>query len=297
MVGEKTLEIRLFGALDFRLNGVSQHLALAGATRSLLQYLLCFHGRPNRRETLVEMFWPEVRSDRRRSSLNSAIWRIKKALAPFPALEVEATPDCIRLDGADSPEVDIDIRRLENAQSRAAEGDPSAVDLASLLGALQNCEATPLEGLEDGWAGIERERLNALRLRAMTTAMQGLAERRRYDEALEIGRRILLLDPYRECAFQEVMCLYVLNGERARAMQIYDEFRSTLDAELGIAPMTETMVLREYLASDQCRNPSRDRPVAASLLEYASRPGVSALLSAIENTRHALRHSVPAAAH
>ena len=298
MASRQAVEIRLFGMLDVRVDGASQHIGVSGATRSLLQYLICNHSRQSRREALVELFWPDALPERRRSSLNSAIWRIKKALAPFPALGVEATADSVRLTGADGPDVTIDADRVEAAYRAALDAaDPAEIEVTPLLDALKDCDAPPLDGLEEDWAGVERERLDALRMRAMTAVMRAFAERRAYDDALEIGRRILQIDPYRECAFQEVMCLYVLNGERARAMQVFEEFSSNLDRELGITPMAETMFLREYLASDQCRNPGKDEVIAQSVLEYTSRPGISGLLCSIEHSRLALHQTMVGAVH
>ena len=285
------VQVAIFGVLDFRIDGVSQHIGLSGPTRSLLQYLLCFQDRLSRREQLMELFWPHTKVERRRSSLNSAIWRIKKALKPFPKLDVDAMADCVRLVGVPDPTVEIDVLRLEDALRAVDDADPSDdAHLASLISALDICVAVPLDGLEDDWALIERERLEALRLRGLTVAMRRLAALRRYDEALEMGRRILVLEPYRECAFQEVLCLHVLNGERARVMQLYDRFHASLQRDLGIEPMAETSALREYLASDRCTSPTG--PLATLASGKASmRLGVDTLLSSIQHSREAVRLS------
>lgn len=68
-----TVDVSLYGAIDVRFDGQSRHLGVCGPTRSLLQYLFCHHGRLTRRELLMEMFWPDTKTERRRSSLNSAI--------------------------------------------------------------------------------------------------------------------------------------------------------------------------------------------------------------------------------
>ncbi|MEM7267698.1 MAG: BTAD domain-containing putative transcriptional regulator [Pseudomonadota bacterium] len=285
----------LFGAFDIQVDGVSLNLGVSGATRSLLQYLLCFHGRPTRREQLHDMFWPDTRVDRRRSSLNSAIWRLRKALADVPALKLDATTECVRLAGVDDDEVQIDFVRLESALRRTVEGEEAS--LSGLLAALEHCGAAPLDGLADEWAVVERERLSSLRTRALTTAMRSLSGERRYDEAIEMGRRILVTDPYRECAFQEVMCLHVLNGDRARAMRAFVDFAKMLRSELEIEPMAETRMLRDYLASDACFDRgARPDEAAAAILEYASRPGVDQLLCSIEASRLSLRQTAAAVA-
>jgi DNA-binding SARP family transcriptional activator len=287
----RTTHVSLFGALDIRIGGESQCLGISGPTRSLLGYLFCFHTRLTRREQLVEMFWPNADEGRRRSSLNSAIWRIKKALKPYPALRIDASADWVRLTGTQAPGVEIDAMRVDKAL-RAMTGDGQQADdhLSCLLAALDDCEAEPLDGIDDDWALVERERLSALRMRALTAAMRELAVRKRYDDALEMGRRILVKEPYRECAFQEMMCLHILNGERARAIQMFDEFRVSLDAEMGIRPMAETRVLRDYLLGDGRRDRSSYATLAEPPARALIRPGVDELLSTIEHTRTAIRN-------
>lgn len=285
-----TIQISICGAFDIEVDGASQHLGVSGATRSLLQYLICYNNRPARREQLTEMFWPQTCVERRRSSLNSAIWRIKKTLKTIPLLGLDATADWIRLTGVDAPQVEIDFVCLESAVGGlSSTADQASSGLDKLMGVLDSCSGTPLDGLDDEWASIERQRLSALHMRGMTAAMHTLAGLHRYDEALDMGRRILVHDPYRECAFQEMLCLHVLNGERARALQLFDQFTAALECDLGIEPMAETRALRDYLASDQSINPSADQHLELSTIESIWQPNVGALLATIEHTRDAVR--------
>ncbi len=273
-----------------RIDGKPRELGLSGPTRSLLQYLLCAQGRLARREQLMEMFWPQSRLERRRSSLNSAIWRIKKTLGTSGALSLHASADCVRLIGLQAVGVEVDFIQLDLALGAAAAGaDPDGAALAVLLAAIDNCPGTPLDGVDDEWATVERERLSGLRLRGMTTAMRMLATRRRYDEALEVGRAILVHEPYRECAFQEILCLHVLNGERARALRMFDEFSTALEHELGIGPMVETRALRNYLAGDMSLGAAATPGERRVDPEGIWGPGVDLLVSAIERSRGLLR--------
>lgn len=287
------LQVSLFGALDIRVDGRPKEIGVSGPTRSLLQYLLCAQGRLARREQLMEMFWPQSRLERRRSSLNSAIWRLKKTLESAGALSLHASADCVRLAGLQAEGVEVDFIQLDRAlQAAGAGADPEDAALARLLAAIDNCPGRPLDGVDDEWATVERERLSALRLRSMTTAMRMLAARRLYDDALEVGRAILVHEPYRECAFQEILCLHVLNGERARALRLFDEFAASLDAELGIGPMVETRALRNYLAGDMRFGPTVMRGPGRADLGEIWGPGVGLLLGAIEHSREIL--SIPA---
>lgn len=244
------VEISLFGSFSLIHDGQPQHLAIAGATQSLLQFLICFAGRPARREHLVELFWPNVRLERRRAALNSAIWRIKKALAPFDGFSIDTHADAVTM--CLDPEVRCDARALSDAlQAATAAERPSTADLTRLADVLEVCEAPLLDGLGDDWAVIERERLSGVQLRGLTLMMHALAERKSYDEALDYSRRILAIDPFRESTIQEAMCLCVLSGQRVKALRLYNQFAKSLKAELAIAPMAETLTLYAHIANDR----------------------------------------------
>jgi DNA-binding SARP family transcriptional activator len=284
---EVRLVISLFGAFDSQVDGRPANLGLAGATRSLLAYLICSSGRLIRREQLMEMFWSNTSIERRRSSLNSAIWRIKKALraANFPpAFALDASAECLRLTGTAAAAVDIDILGLADALAAASRADAGEPEVERLAALLERCGGIPLDGLDDDWAVVERERLRALRTRALNVAMRLLAARRRFDESLEIGRRILLDDPFHECALQEVLCIHALNGQRVRALRLFDEFSKSLEQELGIVPMAETRALRDYVAGNSAAAIRFSSPVSdgeRALVQL----GVEGLVSMMEHSR------------
>lgn len=284
---EARLIISLFGAFDAQIDGRPANLGLAGATRSLLQYLICSGGRLIRREQLMEMFWSTTSLERRRSSLNSAIWRIKKALRAAgvpPVFGLDASAECLRLTGIAAPAVDIDIIGLADALAAVSATDAGEPEVERLASLLERCGGVPLDGLDDDWAFVERERLRSLRTRALNVAMRLLAARRRFDESLELGRRILLDDPFHECALQEVLCIHALNGQRVRALRLFDEFSKSLEEELGIVPMAETRAVRDYVAGNatialRFASPEADDPRPSVPL------GVEGLVSMMEHSR------------
>jgi len=282
------LELAMFGAFDVRLDGEPVNLGLVGATRSLLQYLLCNGDRLARRELLMEMFWGDTSPERRRSSLNTAIWRIKKAMRAIGApgtFSLDASADCLRLTGLGAPGIEIDSVILGDALALASTMDAGDAEIEGLVAAVGKCCGIPLDGLDDPWAQVQRERLSDLRTRAQNVAMRLLAAQRRFDEALELGHRILADDPYHESALQEVLCLHALNGQRVRALRLFDEFARTLQSELGIPPMPETRALRDYLAGDiACAG--RMSALAPNDRERVSvQPSFAQLVSRVEHSR------------
>jgi DNA-binding SARP family transcriptional activator len=287
MLGAR-LAISLFGPFDVQVDGESVTLGVAGATRSLLQYLICAGGRLVRREQLLDLLWNDTGMERRRSSLNSAIWRIRKAFrgARVPApFALQASADCVRLAGVSAPGVEVDVIALADALGRATAADAGEPDVERFVQLLGGCCGEPLDGVDDGWAASERERLRTLRMRSLSAGMRLLAARRRYDESLELGRRIMLDDPFHESALQELLCIHAMNGQRARGLRLFDDFSKSLERELGIVPMAETRALRDYMASPAPIEPGLSQIPREAQAGASVHPCLGQLFGQIERAR------------
>jgi DNA-binding SARP family transcriptional activator len=153
-----------------------------------------------------------------------------------------------------APRVFVDVFALEASVRDAAK--PSNGSMKAALSAIvretlidilsDGCEGF-LDGLASEWVLIERERLFNLQIRGLSLLMHDLAESGRIEEALDYGRRILRMDPMRECVQRQVMWLHVLNGHQGNAIRQYLECARILKKELGVTPMPETRALYEFI--------------------------------------------------
>ncbi len=255
MSNYKNLSICLFGAHLFRSNGKPCGLGLRGATLELLRYLVVHAGREVRREAVADQLWGGSAPIRQRSALNSALWRIGKKLPKHPGLVLHARSAsvCLEIDET----IPFDIRDLSKLVQTA--GEPEAVDQAlaeRLAAALTATEAPFMNGIVEDWALAEQERVFNIRMRGLTLLMRWYGDARRYEDALEVGRRQLLEDPFREAVQIDMMWLYVLNGQRAQALRQYQRYADLLMRELDIAPMSETTALYDYIRCDMNQDPA-----------------------------------------
>ena len=60
-----------------------------------------------------------------------------------------------------------------------------------------------------------------------------------HEQALQLARRQVELEPYQEAAHQQVMWALALNGQRNEALVHYDHFRELLQTELGSLPWSK----------------------------------------------------------
>jgi DNA-binding SARP family transcriptional activator len=277
--------ICLFGAYPLRIDGHPRRLGISGTTEKLFQFLLVNAGKINRREYLAELFWCRSSAGRQRSALNSAIWRIKRQLRDVEGIDLccDGPAVYLQIDGS----VNVDAFELVDVvHSISPDSMISEAVADRLYRALDSCDASFMDGVTSSWVLTERERLFNIQIRGLTILMQWLGQRRRYEDALEIGRRLLATDPARESAQCEVMWLYVLNGQRAQALRQYQEFRDWLERELNIEPMPETRALYDHIRLELNAEKSRKTTELSDAREKEShRASFNSLLGAIERSR------------
>lgn len=289
MDGHGRTSICLFGVYPIRIGGEPCHLGISGATLKLFQYLLLAAGKEIRRELLAEIFWSRSSADRQRSALNSAIWRIKRQLNGINGIDLVSNGPTACLQVA--PDVSNDAKALSDIVHSISINEPlDESRVERLCHALGNCNAPFMEGVTSDWVLTEREKMFNIKIRGMTMLMHWRGEQRRYEDALEVGRRLLAEDAFREAAQCEVMWLYVLNGQRAQALRQYKEYCALLKDELDIDPMPETLALYNHILRDlNCAG----RKVRREKSGRVAAPGkLNLLLGAIEQSRRDLYRTI-----
>lgn len=246
--------VRFLGAFRLQRHFARCDLPLVGRTREVLAYLAYNANKDIRRTTLSGLVWTDCCDQRSRANLNTALWRINRALKALGNDEISLHVGGSQLKLSVAPSVFVDIFALDGSVRDAAKlcKDGERVALApdirqTLINVLaEDCERF-LDGWSSEWVLVERERVFNLQIRGLTFLMQDLGESGRIEEALEYGRRILRMDPMRECVQRQVMWLHVLNGHQGNAIRQYLECARILQSELGVSPMPETRALYHFI--------------------------------------------------
>jgi DNA-binding SARP family transcriptional activator len=248
------LSFRLLG--DFRMQSPAAtcDLHISRRTQEVLAFLVFNANKTIRRTTLSNLIWTDRNERRSRANLNTALWRINRALKAVDTDAIGLHVSGNQLNLTVAPHVFVDVFALEAAvREGAAVGKSSGKAIVpelvrtTLMDILSDDCGCLLDGLSSEWVLIERERFFNLQIRGLTLLMQDLAESGRIEEALDYGRRILRMDPMRECVQRQVMWLHVLNGHQGNAIRQYLECVRILKSELGVAPMAETRALYDFI--------------------------------------------------
>jgi DNA-binding SARP family transcriptional activator len=243
----------MLGGMSFSVDGSVVKSDLGQAGRLLACYLFEFAGRMHRRERLADLFWRDAESEKARSALNTAIWRMRKVLelgSSGAARHLVTIGDDVMLEPSQS--FRIDTHRLESAFRRVLSTESKSFteeEALTACSAVDEYKGPFLEGHDDEWIRQERERMHCIFVRATFALMRDAAIRGQLERALDFGRRILTMDPLRESVQRDVMLLLVLNGQRADAIRMYKRLVVLLKSELDIGPLPETEQLYDDIVS------------------------------------------------
>ncbi len=235
-------------------------------TAMLLARLAFHHPRPQHRELLVELLWPDDPPDAGRRSLSTALWSLRHDLETL-GLNGEDVISSDRATISLRPEsVQIDLREFEEALREAQRCGNPADRAAWLSCAADLYRGELLLGYAEDWIYPEQTRLEVLHgecLLALVDAWEGAGDPH---QAREAAVQAVRVSPLSEEACYRLMRLYAATGQPAAALQLYRELERKLREELDTRPSP----LLQQLA----------RELTAAPRPQLSAPAVSATVTA-----------------
>jgi DNA-binding SARP family transcriptional activator len=262
-------------------------------TVALVAYLAAHAGRPQARQLIAGLFWPESTEAQALTNLRRELHHLRQVLGREPSLVVTARDLCWRDTGTCRVDLRVFAAERETARSAAAAGDDDAA-AAHAARAVAQYRGELLPGLYDDWlldlrAGLERQCAELCDLLAAARARSGdLAG------AVEAARRRIGLLPLEETGYRTLMRLQADLGDRAGALSTYHHCASVLERELGVSPDPATQQIFEQLMAQSA--PPAD-PAPAGLARTGAAAaflGRSAELAELQETWLAAAAGQPA---
>ena len=210
-----------------------------GKTRDLLRLLALNAGHPVAQSRLMELLWPDVPDARRRNSLRTAASQIRRTLRTN---SVERRPNGLVLVGA---WVDtLTFREL----ARSAHVHGRAGRHAEAIEAARRAEAMyagdfQAHDYDSEWATSERRALCEVRHELLCQVAASCLDVNLLFEARDLATEAITLNPSSETAHRLLMRALADLGEIARALRVYESYRTHLADELGADPSHQTRTL------------------------------------------------------
>ncbi len=231
---------------------------------ALLLYL-AVEGGMHSRQSLSELFWPELDAEHARSALRTTLRRLREQLADASHGHEYLLSDRTTLGLAPDAKIRLDVHSMEEAWDATRNMTDSAPSLSTqrqqelvngLEHALRLVRGSFLAGFSlqdaigfDNWSRFQSEHwhVRATTLFAHLARLQEAASER--EQALHTVTRWLEIDPLNENAYQCLMRLHLSGGNKRAALQSYDAYRKMLFQELQAQPTAEIMELAHHIRS------------------------------------------------
>jgi DNA-binding SARP family transcriptional activator/Flp pilus assembly protein TadD len=242
------LDIALLGPPRVEVDGGPLEVDTRKAV-ALLAYV-AVAGRPVRRETLVDLLWPEYEPGNARAALRRTLSVLRRAL---DGRWLASKRDEIELHGR-GLELDVARFRLLLADGRADEAVALyRGDFLEGFGLRDSAEF-------DHWQVAEAQALRRELGSGLEQVALERAEGGDLEAAIVHARRRLELDPLAESGHRLLIRLYAWVGDRSAAIEQYRACVRALHRELGVGPLAETTELYEQVSAGHVVRPAAAAP-------------------------------------
>ncbi len=279
-----TIEIRLLGGFDARLDGDPISGFESQKVRALLAFLVLNREQGVSRERLASLLWGEKAEESARRNLRQAIHNLRATFARAGG-DGLLTADHHFLRIATGLELWVDVERFEEAVRRGfAEAGPDPYQLTvaarlyngDLLAGFFVKDSPPFEE----WLVAEQERLREAAIETYRTLIGAYRARGEHRMGIQYARRLLAVDPLSESAHRGLMELYALTGRRNRALVHFEKLRNLLNEELGVEPLEETTALYQSILVQELPDEPGEEEAAEPLIPMVGRREALAALQA-----------------
>lgn len=237
----KVLNLALLGPTRIFWQDQSTPDLSSGKAQALLAYL-AVNGRTHARHTLADLLWGSLADADALRNLRGVVMKLRQAVGDY--LLVTNTTLAFNRELPHR----LDVLNFEEL-ARQPEQLPAAIRLyrGDFLSDLQVRQAPAFEA----WVARERTRLREIGLTAHLNLAQSQLQRRQIDEAITTSRAALTIDPIREQTHRLLMHALAASGRRAAALAQFEQCRTVLQADMGMAPAAETVALADAIRADR----------------------------------------------
>ena len=217
--------------------------------RTAFAYLVGERRAPVPRAALAEAIWraqPPAAWDTALSSIVSKLRGLiaRAGLADVAALNAES--GCYELQLPPDCWIDHEVAAdaIHEAEAALKAEDPGrAYGLSAVAHHIARRPFLP--GEEADWIDARRERLTAIRVRALECRAEVYLWTEEHALAVEMAREAVELRPFRESAYRLLMRAHAAAGNTAEALWVYERCRVLIAEELGVGPSRETRAVHE----------------------------------------------------
>lgn len=230
------LDLRLLGEFEARDGAGHAFAVTARKNQALLAMLALAPSGSLPRQFIAGLLWSDRGEAQARGSLRQALVGLRKDLVAIDPPLLTVSDVKIRLD-LGRLEVDaLAFQRLAASEDVAALRRAAALYRGELL-----ADIYIKDPAFENWISSQRRRLADI----ASHVLEKLCGLEAGGARIEVAKRLVALDPFREASHRNLMHAYSDAGEKDLALRQYEICGDMLRDELGVAPGEETKALRQ----------------------------------------------------
>ncbi|MEN8172112.1 MAG: AAA family ATPase [Chloroflexota bacterium] len=247
---EATLRIQILGPFE-----VWRHQELltlpTQKTKALFQILLVEPGQLVSKDQILEYLWPDLPFRKAQNNLWVTVSQLRRVLqpnlqprAPSAYIVKQGEGYCFNVESSYWMDGDAFAAHLAAAQS--------ATDLTIRITAWEAARALYKgdylgDELYAEWAQFPRIQWKRRFEQLMVNLALAYRQNGRYQQTINLSQEILNTDNINETAARLLMSSHAALGERTAALKVYAELADSLQDEIGVDPMPETVELARQI--------------------------------------------------
>ena len=264
------LELQLFGAPQLRLGGEVINDKISGRPLALLSYL-AVTGRPHTRDLLADLLWDELTSQQARNNLRYLLPDLRRVIGDYLLINAQT----IAFNRQAPHWLDVDtLRTTQNATPpMSTQAWQQALDLyqGEFLAGFRVRNAPNFEA----WVTAQQEELHQVAMQGFQQLAQRYLAEGDSRAGINTVKRLLAGDPWHEAGQRLFMQLLVASGQRAAALEQYQQFRNLLQNEVGVEPAAATKALYEQIRCNEVAPVVQAPPLTRKPPAVTSKPAES----------------------
>lgn len=220
--------------------------------KSLFKLLLLAPDHQLLKDQVLELLWPAQDPVRATNNLHRTLFVLRRILQPDSADSSDQQyilfQDSRLILNRDSI-ASVDLEEFKRLIQVGSQQD-NPLDSYEAARALYQGDLLP-EDLYEDWARDPRETLHVSYCTLLQQLAQIYTQQAIHSKAISCLEDLLHIEPTHEEVHRELMHLYVLVGQRHRALQLYRQAQETLKHELDVKPSPETTALYNAIVENR----------------------------------------------
>ncbi|WNC14802.1 response regulator [Brevibacillus brevis] len=200
--------------------------------QQLFLYLVQHRGTAVNKTAIIELLWPELEPDNALHQLYTAVYYIRKTLAPFgECFQISNTSEgyLLKLE-----QISLDVDKFEQFYRSGLL--LSAETIGEYEAAIGLCKGDYLQEHNYVWAESERQRLQLQWVQTALKMVDWYYTNDKWDKAMTLCLDICHRYPLEEEAYFYLMKVYDVMGRHSLVHKQYDQLKKVLQKELQVQP-------------------------------------------------------------